>query len=90
MAFVARVRKDALDHAIWTVFVVSHPVVTDHIHWNWFQLGSSDRDRGRDRSRDAFSALALPLRGPAGGGAGSNLGGSPGESGGPGGKHQDH
>ena len=30
MAFVALVRKDVLDHAIWTVTVVSHPVVTDH------------------------------------------------------------
>ena len=31
----ACVRKDAYDHAIWTVVVVSHPVVP---HWNWFQL----------------------------------------------------
>ena len=30
--FVALVRKDAHDHAIWTVDVVSHLVVTDHHH----------------------------------------------------------
>ena len=34
LAFVALVRKDVLDHAIWTVAVVSHPVVTDHHHRN--------------------------------------------------------
>ena len=28
-AFMMLVRKDAHDHAIWTVVVVSHPVVTD-------------------------------------------------------------
>ena len=27
---MALVREDVLDHAIWTVAVVSHPVVTDH------------------------------------------------------------
>ena len=32
VAFVALVREDVLDHAIWTVAVVSHPVVTDHHH----------------------------------------------------------
>ena len=33
MAFVALVRKDVLDHAIWTLAVVSNPVVTDrHDH----------------------------------------------------------
>ena len=30
VAFVVLVQKDAHDHAIWTVAVVSHPVVTDH------------------------------------------------------------
>ena len=30
VAFVALVRKDAYDHAIWTVVVFSHPVVTHH------------------------------------------------------------
>ena len=30
VAFVALVRKDVLDHPIWTVAVVSHPVMTDH------------------------------------------------------------
>ena len=30
--FVALVREDVLDHAIWTVVVVSHPMVTDHHH----------------------------------------------------------
>ena len=30
VAFVVLVHKDAHDHAIWTVVVVSHPVVTDH------------------------------------------------------------
>ena len=32
MAFGALVREDVLDHAIWTVATVSHPVVTDHHH----------------------------------------------------------
>ena len=30
VAFVVLVRKDAHDHAIWTVVVVSHLVVADH------------------------------------------------------------
>ena len=33
VAFVAIVREDVLDHAIWTVLVVSRPVVADdHRH----------------------------------------------------------
>ena len=32
VAFVVLVQKDAHDHAIWIVAVVSHPVVTDHQH----------------------------------------------------------
>ena len=38
MAFVALVRKDVLDHAIWTVAVVPHPVVTDHHHRHSLEL----------------------------------------------------
>ena len=30
MVPVALVREDVLDHAIWTVAVVSHPEVADH------------------------------------------------------------
>ena len=32
--------KDAHDHAIWTVVVVSHPVVTDHHHRHSLELVS--------------------------------------------------
>ena len=32
VAFVMPVRKDAHDDAIWTVLVVSHPVMIDHRH----------------------------------------------------------
>ena len=32
VAFVPLVREDAYDHAIWTVVVVTHPVVTDQHH----------------------------------------------------------
>ena len=32
VAFVVLVREDAHDHAIWTVVVVSHLVVTSHHH----------------------------------------------------------
>ena len=40
VVFVALVRKDAVDHAIWTVVVVSHPVVTDHHHRHSLELVS--------------------------------------------------
>ena len=40
VAFVALVRKDVHDHAIWTVVVVSHPVVTDHHHRHTLELVS--------------------------------------------------
>ena len=40
MAFVALVRKDVLDHAMWTVAVVSHPVVTGHHHRHSLELVS--------------------------------------------------
>ena len=38
VAFVALVRKDVHDHAIWTVVVVSHPVVSDHHHRHSLEL----------------------------------------------------
>ena len=38
VAFVALVRKDVLDHAIWTVAVVPHPVVTGHHHGHSLEL----------------------------------------------------
>ena len=78
VAFVKLVQKDAHDHAIWTVAVVSNPVVTDH-HPRHSLIGIG----GRDRSRDTFSALALHFP-SAGGGDGGNPGGSPGGSGVPG------
>ena len=37
-AFVALVRNDVHDHAIWTVVVVSHPLVTDHHHRHSLEL----------------------------------------------------
>ena len=82
MALAALVREDVLDHAIWTVAVVSHPVVADHhryhSHGIGLSCGSGGGDRGRDRSRNAFSALTLTLSlPPASGGAGSHSGGSP-------------
>ena len=40
VAFVVLVRKDAHDHAIWTVVVVSHPVVTNHHHRHSLELVS--------------------------------------------------
>ena len=40
VAFVALVREDVLDHAIWTVAVVSRPVVTDHHHRHSLELVS--------------------------------------------------
>ena len=40
VAFVALVLKDAYDHVIWTVVVVSHPVVTDHHHRHSLELVS--------------------------------------------------
>ena len=40
VSFVALVRKDVLNHAIWTVAVVSHPVVTDHHHRHSLELVS--------------------------------------------------
>ena len=70
VVFVALVRKDMLDHAIWTVAVIPHPVVTDHRHS--FKLVSVEAP-----------VIVFP---PAGGGARGNPGGSPGESGGPGGQ----
>ena len=33
-------REDVLDHAIWTVAVVSHPVVTDHHRHHSLELVS--------------------------------------------------
>ena len=42
VAFVALLRKDVVDHAIWTVAVVSHPVVTDHHHRHSLELVSVD------------------------------------------------
>ena len=38
VALVALVRESVLDHAIWTVVVVSHPVVTDHHHRHSLEL----------------------------------------------------
>ena len=38
VAFVMLARKDALDHAIWTVAVVPHSVVTDHHHRHSLEL----------------------------------------------------
>ena len=40
VAFVVRVQKDAHDHAIWVVAVVSHPVVTDHHNRHSLELVS--------------------------------------------------
>ena len=40
VAYVVLVRKDAHDHAIWTVVVVSHPVVTNHHHRHSLELVS--------------------------------------------------
>ena len=40
VAFVVLVQKDAHDHAIWTVAVVSHPVVSDHHHCHSLELVS--------------------------------------------------
>ena len=39
-AFVVLVQKDAHDHAIWTVAVGPHPVVTDHHHCHSLELVS--------------------------------------------------
>ena len=86
VACVALVRKDALDHAIWTVVVVSHLVVTDHRRRHSLELVSVEAPEieiGSGSLTRYVSALALPFS-PAGGGAGGNPGG-PGESGGPGG-----
>ena len=40
VACVAIVRKDVLDQSIWTVVVVSRPVVTDHHHRHSLELVS--------------------------------------------------
>ena len=40
VAFVVLVQKGADDHAIWTVAVVSHPMVTDHHHCHSLELVS--------------------------------------------------
>ena len=45
VACVAIVRKDVLDHAIWNVVVVSHPVVTDHHHQSLIGHGFSQGSR---------------------------------------------
>ena len=83
MAFVALVREDVLDHEIWTVSVVSHPVVTDHHHHGHsLELVSVEAPVIEIVLVIAhaihFQLLLFRWR------SGSNPGGSPGESGGPG------
>ena len=59
MVPVALVRENFLDHAIWTVAVVRHPVVADQHRHHSLELEyveSGDGDLGRDRSHDAFLA----------------------------------
>ena len=40
VAYVVFVREDVLDHVIWTVAAVSHPVVSDHHHHHSLELVS--------------------------------------------------
>ena len=89
VALVALVRENVLDHAIWAVAVVSHPVVADHHRHHSLQLDSvqapvmeiADVIAHTTHFRLFLSLSSLP---PAGGGAGIHPGGSPGGSGGPG------
>ena len=40
VSFVPLVRNDVFTHTMWTVVVVSHPVVTDHPHRHTLDLVS--------------------------------------------------
>ena len=86
VAFVALAREDVLDHAIWTVVVVPHPVVTGH-HRHSLELVLVEAPVIEIVDVIAHTThfrLFLSLSPQAGGGAGIHPGGSPGGSGGPG------
>ena len=91
VAFEGFVREDALDHAIWTVAVVSHPVATDHHRHHSLELVSVEAPVIEIVVVIAHAMhfqllLFLPLQQveELGEGGGGNPGGSPGGSGGPG------